>query len=179
MKIVALVGSLRKDSYNLKLAKTIQSRYKDPFELEFANLGVLPLFNEDEEAPMPAAVSAFKQQIKEADAVLIATPEFNWSIPGLLKNALDWLSRADRELVNKPVMIVGASTSRMGTVRAQLHLRQILSSPGIAARVLPPAGNEVLVTFAKDMFDETGLTDQPTLALLDAVLPKFMDFVNS
>jgi chromate reductase len=178
MKLVAMVGSLRNDSYNLKLAQTIGERYKDKFELEILDIGALPFFNEDEEIDPAAVVTAFKKKITEADGVLIATSEFNWSISGLLKNALDWLSRVDRVLINKPVMIAGASTSKMGTIRAQLHLRQILASPGLSARVLPAAGNEVLITFAKEMFDEQGVIDQPTLTLLDGVVPRFIDWIK-
>lgn len=178
MKIVALPGSLRKDSYNLQLVKTIQERYKDKFELQLADIGRLPHFNQDDENDPPEVVIAFKKQIADADGVLIATPEYNWSIPGVLKNALDWLSRAEKVLVNKPVMIVGVTTGMVGTVRAQLHLRQILDSPGHSARVLRPAGNEVLINMASQKFDETGrLVDKPALALLDGVVQRYLDLI--
>lgn len=178
MKIVAIVGSLRRDSYNLQLAKTIQERYKDKFHLDIADIRVLPYFNEDDEQHPPTVVNTFKRQIAETDGVLIVTPEYNWSVPGVLKNALDWLSRGERVLMNKPMMTAGVSPVTFGTVRAQLHLRQILSAPGISARVLPPGGNEILVNFAKQKFDAGRLTDESTLTFIDEVMQKFIDWIQ-
>ncbi|MCL6594023.1 MAG: NAD(P)H-dependent oxidoreductase, partial [Alicyclobacillus sp.] len=132
MKAVALVGSLRKDSYNMKLARFLQERYRNHWEMEIVDISSLPFYNQDQEEAPPPVVSQFKQQIRNADAVMIVTPEYNWSIPGVLKNALDWLSRVDRVINQKPVLVAGASQSLLGTVRAQLHLREILSSPGLA-----------------------------------------------
>lgn len=125
MNIVALVGSVRKESYNMKLVKLIQERYKDKFQFDIADIGRLPHYNQDDELNPPEVVAAFKRQIAAADGVLIVTPEYNWSVPGVLKNALDWLSRVDKVLTNKPVMTAGVSGGMMGTIRAQLHLRQI------------------------------------------------------
>ncbi|OXB86659.1 NADPH-dependent FMN reductase [Geobacillus thermocatenulatus] len=179
MNIVALVGSLRKDSYNRKLAEWMRERYKDKFQLDIADIGALPHYNQDDELNPPEVVAAFKRQVANADGVLIVTPEYNWSVPGVLKNALDWLSRVDKVLVNKPVMIAGVSTGMMGTIRAQLHLRQILQSPGLAAKVLPPAGNEVLVNVASQKFDEAGnLVDAATVEFLDQVIGRFIEWVG-
>jgi chromate reductase len=111
--------------------------------------------------------------------VLIVTPEFNWSFPGVLKNALDWLSRGNRELNNKPVLLAGVSPFMMGTLRAQQHLRDVLVSPGISARMLPPGGNEILVTFANEKFKDGRLVDPATLTFLDGVVDKFVSLVNS
>jgi len=180
MNIVAIVGSLRKNSYNMQLAKTIQERYRDKMHVEILEIGSLPHFNEDIENNPPETVVSFKKKVKEADGVIIVSPEYNWSVPGVLKNALDWLSRVDKVLINKPIMTAGASPVTFGTVRAQLHLRQILSSPGIQAKVLPPGGNEVLVNFAGEKFDENGrLVDTNTLQFLDGVIEKFMAFVKT
>ena len=179
MKIAAIVGSLRKNSYNMQLAKSIQDRYKEKMDIDILDIASLPYFNEDIENNPPETVTSFKQKVKEADGVIIVSPEYNWSIPGVLKNALDWLSRVDKVLINKPVMTAGASPVTFGTVRAQLHLRQVLSSPGISAKVLPPAGNEILVNFAGSKFDENGkLTDENTLKFIDGVIEKFADFVK-
>lgn len=178
MKIVALVGSVRKESYNLHLVRTMQDRYHDKLNIEIADLGALPYFNQDDENSPPSAVSEFKKQVADADGILIATPEYNWSVPGVLKNALDWLSRMDKVLINKPVMIVGASTGMAGTLRAQIHLRQILSSTGLSARVMPPGGNEVLVNFAEQKFHNGRLTDESTLLFLDQITAKFIDWVR-
>ena len=122
----------------------------------------------------------FKAAIAEADGVIIVTPEYNWSVPGVLKNALDWCSRGERVFVGKPVLTMGATPGMLGTVRAQLHLREILSSPGIQAKVLPPGGNEVLVNMAMNKFDpeQRRLVDEATLTFLDGVVEKFIAFVQ-
>ncbi len=179
MKFVALVGSLRKESYNLQLAQTIQERFKHQFELLIPDLGTLPFFNQDEEHEPPEVVRQFKQTVKEADGVLIITPEYNWSVPGVLQNALDWLSRVDKVMIGKPVMTAGVSPGILGTIRAQLHIRQILSSPGIQAKLLPPAGNEIVINFAPEKFKEGRLVDEATLQFVDEVVNRFIHFVRS
>jgi chromate reductase len=179
MKIIALVGSLRKESYNLQLASTIQERYKAKFELEIVDLRAIPYFDQDIENNPPSAVNQFKKTIADADAVLIITPEYNWSVPGVLKNAIDWLSRVDKVLIGKPVMIAGVSPGLMGTIRAQLHLREILASPGIQARVLPPGANEIVINLAGNKFASGRLEDESTLQLLDAVIGRFIDFAKN
>lgn len=173
-KIVALVGSLRKDSYNLQLVQSMQERYQDKFGVEIADLRSLPHFDQDEEQHPAESVVNFKRTIADAEGVFIVTPEFNWSIPGVLKNALDWVSRVDRVLVDKPVLIAGVSQGMLGTIRAQLHLREILASPGVAARLFPVGGNEILINFAGQKFDASGrLVDAPTLAFIDDVMNRF------
>ena len=178
MKIVALVGSLRENSFNMQLVKTIQKRYSALFDVEIADIGILPHYNEDDEHTPSEEVKRYKQQITEADAVLISTPEFNWSVPGVLQNALDWLSRVERPLVGKPVLPMGVSQGAMGTVRAQLHLRQVLMSMGINANILPPAGNEIFIGSAGQKFQDGELTDEATLQFLDQVVDNFVAFVK-
>lgn len=179
MKIAVLIGSLRKNSFNLGLIKTMQERYAGRFQLEILNIEKLPYYNEDEENNPPMEVVEFKNKIAEVDGVLISTPEYNWSIPGILKNSLDWLSRGERVMINKPVMIIGVSTGMLGTIRAQTHLRQILASPGLNCRVLAPAGNEVLIGFANQKFNHSGkLIDEQTLTFLDEVAEKFIMFTS-
>jgi chromate reductase, NAD(P)H dehydrogenase (quinone) len=177
MKIVAIVGSLRKGSYNRQLAETIKERYLSKFDLEILDIGALPHFDQDIENNPPETVIDFKRKVKEADGILILTPEYNWSIPGVLKNALDWLSRVDKVLIGKPVMTAGAATGLMGTIRAQLHIRQILTA--LQVKLLPPVGNEVLVNQATAKFDEeTGrLVDEATLIFIDGVIERFVEFV--
>lgn len=174
MKIVALVGSLREQSYNRRLVETWKERYRDRFGLEVLDIAALPYYNQDQELEPPEVVRHFKQQVKEADAVFIVTPEYNWSVSGVLKNALDWLSRVDKVLQNKPVLTAGVSTGVIGTVRAQIDLRKILSSPGLSARVFPPGGNEILVNFAPDKFRDGRLVDGPTLEFIDQVMERFL-----
>ncbi|PFN76000.1 NADPH-dependent FMN reductase [Bacillus sp. AFS076308] len=178
MKIVALVGSLRKDSYNKQLAYTIQERFANKFDLEVLDLGVLPHYNQDEELNPADSVLEFKQKVKEADGVIIITPEYNWSIPGVLKNALDWLSRVDKVLIGKPVMNAGAATGLMGTLRAQLQLRQILTA--LQVKLLSPVGNEILINQAMAKFDEkTGrLADEATVKFVDEVVERFIDLIK-
>jgi chromate reductase, NAD(P)H dehydrogenase (quinone) len=179
MKFVGLSGSIRKESFNTKLLNFIKNHYHDQFELEILNIEDLPYFNQDDELDPSDVVKAFKQKVKDADGILIATPEYNWSVPGVLKNALDWLSRVDKVMTNKPVMIVGATPGKMGTIRAQIDLRRILSSPGLDARVLPPAVNEFLLIAAHEKFDSEGhLIDESTVQFLDNVVSNFIGFVK-
>lgn len=175
LKIVAIVGSIRKDSYNKQLAYTIQERYVNKFDLEILDIGELPFFNQDIENDPPESVSDFKKKINDADGVIIVTPEYNWSIPGVLKNALDWLSRVDKVLIGKPVMVAGAATGIMGTIRAQLHIRQILA--GMQVNLFPPAGNEILINQAHLKFVDGRLADEGTLAFMDQVIERYTAFV--
>jgi chromate reductase len=178
MKIVALVGSIRKESYNLKLAKFMQNRYKERLDIEILNIRELPYYDQDIEDAPPEAVKEFKRSIAAADAVLWVTPEYIYSIPGVLKNALDWLSRVDRVMIGKPSWIVGASGGLLGTVRAQGHLRDILFAPGVSSPLLP--GNEVYVGSASEKIDGTGnLTHQPTVELLDKVVGNFIEWAKT
>ncbi|QSO53228.1 NAD(P)H-dependent oxidoreductase [Alicyclobacillus curvatus] len=180
MNVVALVGSLREESFNLQLVQTIAERYQSEFEVTVADIASLPHFTESQEANLPESVTRLQQQVKAADAVIIATPEYNWSIPGVLKNALDWLSRGERVMNGKPALPVGVSPFMMGTIRAQKHLRDILDSPGIAAKTLVPGGNEILITFARDKFDDTRrLVDESTLQFIDQVMTRFLALARS
>lgn len=177
MDIAVIVGSLRKESYNKKIAEFMVERYKDKLNLEIIPIDKLPLFNEDIENVPPIEVQEFKRKIKESDGVLFVTPEYNHSIPGGLKNALDWCSRVDRVLVNKPVFIIGASNGNVGTARCQSHLTQILNSPGIMARNLP--GTHVLIPSVQDRFNDKGsFTDERTIKYLDKSVVKFMQWIE-
>ena len=167
LKIAVLIGSLRQGSYNMQLALTMKERYINKMDLEIADIRSLPFFDQDIELNPPREVHALLRKIAAADGVLIVTPEYNWSVPGVLKNAIDWLSRVDKVLIGKPVMTAGVSPGVMGTIRAQLHLREILASPGIQARLLPPAGNEIIISSAALKFDETTsrLVDESTVRI--------------
>ncbi|MCM2533620.1 NAD(P)H-dependent oxidoreductase [Neobacillus pocheonensis] len=177
MRIVALVGSNRKESYNRKITSFIQERYKEKVEIEILPIENLPLYNQDDELTPPAVVNEIKRKVLASEGILIATPEYNHSIPALLKNALDWFSRVEKVMVRKPVMIVGASGGVLGTARAQMHLRQILNSPGCAALTLP--GNEVFIGGVQDKLDEFGkLTHEPTIQFLDTVMNNFVNWVE-
>lgn len=177
MKIAILVGSLRKDSYNKSLAIDIQERYKAKFQSEILHIGELPLFNEDIELTPPKIVIELREKIKEADGVMIVTPEYNHSVPGVLKNALDWFSRVETVMVNKPSMIMGASTGGFGTVRCQAHLRLILNSTGVGAINLP--GNEIQISNVEEKIDSNGnLIDESTIKLLDRRMNSFIQWIS-
>jgi len=150
MRILGISGSLRRDSHNSRLLAGSAALLPEDVELVlFGQLDAIPPFNEDEEHATPPAVAALKQAIAQADAVLIASPEYNGSIPGVLKNALDWVSRpfATTPLMNKPAAVIGASTSLFGAVWAQAELRKVLATIGarVVDRELPlPQAEEAL-----------------------------------
>jgi chromate reductase len=128
--IAAFAGSLRKNSFNRAIINTAQKYAPENIKIEVLDLNEIPLYDQDKETNMPESVKKFKNSIKNADAILIATPEYNRSIPGVLKNAIDWASRpyGDNSFDDKPVATIGASGGAIiGTALAQYHLRQIFS----------------------------------------------------
>jgi chromate reductase len=154
MKLLAVSGSLRRDSWNTKLLRSAAELLPDGVELYDRLKDVPPYDQEDDVQPAPDAVADFRDAIANADAVLFATPEYNSSIPGQLKNAIDWASRplATNVLRNKPVAVIGASTGAFGAVWAQAELRKVLGSTG--ARVID---GEVAVGHAPTRFDDDGM----------------------
>jgi chromate reductase len=171
-----VAGSLRRGSYNRALLRAAQELLPEGMTLELFDLRDIPPYDMDvEQQGLPTPVVAWKEAIRRADALLIATPEHNWSVPGVLKNAIDWASRppGDNVFQGKPVAIMGASTGLYGTVRAQLHLRQVLAS--VDAYVLNRP--QVLVARAQDKFDAEGrLIDEPTRALVRNLLTALRDW---
>src|SRR4030043_1843890 len=152
VKVLGFAGSLRKDSYNKMLLNAALELKPDNVELETFDLEGIPPFNQDYEEQPPKRVKEFKEKIKAADAILIATPEYNYSIPGVLKNAIDWVSRpyGDNAFDDKPVAIMGASIGMLGTARAQYHLRQ-----SCVFLNMPPLNRpEVMVPFAHKKIDD-------------------------
>jgi chromate reductase len=176
-RVVAFAGSLRRGSYNRALVAAAASLAPSGMTVDTIEIGGLPFFDADLEAEGdPEAVVAFKSALRAADGVIIATPEYNDGIPGLLTNALDWASRLPGRspLVGKPVALMGASPSQVGTARAQLHLRQILGH--VHARVLPPP--ELLVATAHERFDgELRLKDERTRAVLSNAMERFSRWI--
>jgi chromate reductase, NAD(P)H dehydrogenase (quinone) len=157
-RILGISGSLRRDSHNTNLLRAAAEAAGPDIELElYDELKQIPPYDEDDDVdPRPASVERLTAAIADADAVLFATPEYNSSIPGQLKNAVDWVSRpvATNPLRNKPVAVVGASTGGFGAVWAQAELRKVLAALG--ARVLDV---ELPVPHAHTRFGEDGLTD--------------------
>ena len=160
-KIVAFAGSLRKDSYNRALLRAAQQLLPAAeAEMEIFDIGNFPLYNQDKEATPPTVVTEFKKSIKQADALLVVTPEYNYSVPGVLKNAIDWASRpyGDNSFDDKPVAIMGASIGMIGTARAQYHLRQMF----VFLNAHPLNKPEIMVSMATEKFKKGELTDGPT-----------------
>lgn len=155
MRVLGIAGSLRRESWNRKLLENAAELLPAGTELEiWDGLKEIPPYDEDDDVqPAPAAVARLRAAVAGADAVLIATPEYNSSIPGALKNAVDWVSRplATNPLRNKPVAVVGASTGAFGAVWAQAELRKVLAATG--ARVVE---GEVAVGHARERFDGDG-----------------------
>lgn len=178
MKVVAIVGSISEKSHNKKLAYFLKERYKDKLDIDVMTFEDLPMYNEDIELNPPEIVEELRKRIRDSEGIIFVTPEYNHSIPGVLKNALDWFSRVERVLAGKPSMIVGGSMGFLGTVKAQIHLRQILNSPGIGTINLP--GNEVFINGIHQKMDDNGnLTDEPTLGFLDEVVDNFIEWSNT
>ena len=170
MKILGVSGSLRADSHNTALLRCAARHLPDGVELEvWDGLRDVPPYDEDDDVdPAPPAVAAFRAALAGADAVLFSTPEYNSSIPGQLKNALDWASRpfATNVLRNRPVAVVGASTGAFGAVWAQAELRKVLAAAG--ARVVD---GEVILGHAHHKMDEAGalLDDEVREQLVDVL----------
>jgi len=169
IRILGFAGSLRKDSFNRALLRNAVSFIPDNSSLEIFELDGIPPFNQDAEKDMPEKVRDFKSKIRGADAILISTPEYNYSVPGVLKNAIDSASRpyGDNPFDGKPVAIMSASIGILGGARAQYHLRQIF----VFLNMYPINRPEVMVNFAADKFDADGnLMDQTSQKLIGELI---------
>jgi chromate reductase len=169
VNILGFAGSLRKGSYNKALLREAAKLVSTGAKLEIFDLEGIPPFNQELEQALPDKVKEFKAKIRAADAILIATPEYNYSIPGVLKNAIDWASRPypDNSFQGKPVAMMSASTGLLGGARAQYHLRQVF----VFLDMHPINKPEVIVTFAPSKFDEKGaLTDETAKELIRKLL---------
>jgi chromate reductase len=159
--ILGFAGSLRKGSYNKALLRAAQDVLPQGAEMTVFDLEGIPPFNQDQDGNPPESVKTFKALIRASDAILIATPEYNYSVPGVLKNAIDWASRpyGDNAFNGKPVAVMGASIGMLGTARAQYHLRQSL----VFLNMFPLNNPEIMVPFVADKVDAQGrLSDEKT-----------------
>ena len=176
LRVLGISGSLRQGSFNTAALRAAAELAPDYMTIEIADISALPLYNDDvRQAGYPAPVEAFRRQIAEVDAVLFATPEYNYSISGVLKNAIDWASRPPRgsALQGKPAAIMGATPGMGGTGRAQMALRQSFVFTQTYALLSP----EVLVARAADKFDAAGkLTDEPTRKFVSQLLAALMQW---
>ena len=179
MRVCGLIGSLRRESWNRALMEAAVELAPEGLEIDvWDRLGELPHYDQDQDGDAaPEVVRELKRTVAEAAGVLIAVPEYNWGVPGVLKNALDWASRPGGRspFAGKPVAIIGASTSISGTMRGQLQLRQNLAST--SSVVLGPP--EVVIARAADKFDaERRLTDDATRQILADLLKRFAALIE-
>jgi len=161
ISILGFAGSLRKGSYNKALLRAALELLPEDAELEIFDLEGIPPYNQDLDNNLPPRVREFKEKIRTADAILVATPEYNYSMPGVLKNAIDWASRppGDNSFEGKPAAIISASIGMLAGARAQYHLRQTF----VFLDVHPINRPEVMVPFAADKIDANGkVTDEKT-----------------
>ena len=174
--LAGIAGSLRRGSFNAALLREAQALAPADTRINVVDLAPLPLYNRDlEDDGIPPPVEAFRQALAAADGLVVATPEYNYSIPGVLKNAIDWASRPpDSPLDGKPMAIMGAG-GRLGTVRAQMHLREIALHNSMRVMIDP----EVLVAGAFKAFDDDGrLTDERTRERVRQLMAAFREFVR-
>jgi chromate reductase, NAD(P)H dehydrogenase (quinone) len=175
-KVAVIVGSLRKDSMNLKLGKALAKLGQDKFEATFLQIGDLPLFNQDLEANFPESATRLKNDIKAADAVLFVTPEYNRSMPGPLKNAIDWCSRpyGKNAFAGKPAAICGASPGAIGTACSQSSLKPVLSYLDIALMGQP----ELYLHFTEGLIDSDGnISNENTQKFLKKFVDTFATWI--
>ena len=177
MKIVGIAGSNAEFSYNHLLLNFLKKHFDSLVDIEILDIKDVPMFNQSDDQTNSEPIQYLNKKITEADGVIIATPEYNHSIPSALQSVIEWLSFKIHPLDGKPVMIVGASYGEQGSSRAQLHLRQILDAPGVNAVVMP--GNEFLLGEVHKAFDESdNLKDKTTVEFLEATIKKFIRFIN-
>jgi chromate reductase len=177
VKILGFAGSLRKGSFNKMLLRAAVEVAPDEVELEVFDLEGIPPFNQDLESAPHEKVKAFKEKVKAADGILIVTPEYNYSVPGVLKNALDAASRpyGTSPFEGKPVAIMGASIGMLGTARAQYHLRQTM----VFFNAFPLNRPEIMVPFVEKKFDETGkLIDEMTREKVKELLVELVKWIK-
>ena len=173
LNVLGIAGSLRRQSYNKFALRAAQQLAPASMRIDVFDLAPIPLFNQDDESAPPPGVVEFKRGIRDADAILIATPEYNYSIPGVLKNAMDWASRpfGENAWKGKPVAVMGASPGAFGTVRAQYHLRQTFITLDMPVVTVP----EVMIGHAAKAFDEAGnLVDEKAQELIRKLLDRLI-----
>ncbi len=177
VSILGIAGSLRRESYNRAALRAATELVPEGTTIETFELDGIPGFNQDEEQNPPAQVVELKRRIREADAILIVTPEYNYSIPGVLKNAIDWASRpyGDSAWNGKPAAIMGASVGAIATARAQYHLRQMM----VFLNMFPVNQPEVMIGNASERFDAQGnLTDEATKDFIRQLLQNLVDWTR-
>jgi len=177
MNYLAIIGTNSNVSTNRMLLQFMKEHFKEDAQLELFEIRDLPAFYEAEDDQVPQEVENLSAKICQADGVIIATPEYDHAIPAVLKSALEWISYTSQALTDKPVLVVGASHGSLGSSRAQAHLRQILDSPELAARLMP--SSEFLLGKSQAAFNAGGtLVYEDKLAELDEIFREFMLFTD-
>ena len=177
LKILGISGSLRAGSYNSGALRAAVELAPDGVEIEVFDISGLTEFNQDHDQNPPAKVTEFKRKIREADAILISSPEYNYSVPGVLKNAIDWASRpyGDSAWDGKPAAIMGASIGAIGTARMQYHLRQMM----VFLNMFPVNRPEVMITNCTDKYDDKGnLEDEETKKFISQLIQSLADWTR-
>jgi chromate reductase len=177
IRILGIAGSLRRESYNRAALRAAAQLVPRDASLDIVELDGIPGFNQDDEKNPPARILELKNRIRKADAILIVTPEYNYSVPGVLKNAIDWVSRpyGDNAWTGKPVAIMGASIGTIGTARAQYHLRQMF----VFLNMFPINQPEVMIGNAAERFDGEGnLTDETTKDHIRRLLQSLVEWTR-
>lgn len=175
-KIKIIVGSPAKNSLNRKLAMAIQNDYKDLADFSITEILDIPFYNYEIENNEIESVKRFREEIKEADGVIVLAPEYNGVVSAVLKNVLDWSSRGEAVLKGKPVFVTGATPSIFGTVRAQDNARYILNQRYIGAYVMPT--ELVAINDAYKKFDENTIFDKDTKEFLKASIINFIKYID-
>ena len=177
IRILGIAGSLRRESYNRSALRAATQLVPEDATMEIFELDGIPGFNQDEEQNPPAKVVELKQRVRAADAILIVTPEYNYSVPGVLKNAIDWASRpwGSNSFDHIPAAVIGASIGNIATARAQYHLRQIFVFLNMYALNQP----EVMIGNAAERFDAQGnLTDETTKDYIRRLLEALVEWTQ-
>ena len=174
--LAVVVGSNRRDSINRKLALALAKLGADKFDANFVRIDHLPMFNQDLEGSLPSEVVRYKNELAQADGILIVTPEHDRSIPAVLKNAIDWGARpyGQNSWAGKPAFITGTSPGAIGSAIAQQHLRSVMVSLGVILM-----GGEAYVTFKPNLIDERGnIADESTQKFLQGFVDRFATLVE-
>lgn len=177
VRILGIAGSLRRASYNRGALRAATKLVPEGATIEVFELDGIPGFNQDDEQNPPAKIVELKQRVREADAILFVTPEYNYSVPGVLKNAIDWASRpyGDNAWNGKPAAIMGASIGAIATARAQYHLRQMM----VFLNMFPVNQTEVMIGNAAERFDAQGnLTDETTKDFIRRLLQDLVEWTR-
>lgn len=176
-KMIGIVGTNSDNSTNRQLLEFMKKHFAKTAEIELIEIKEIPLFNKPEDKVIPEIVSEIAKKIEDSDGVIISTPEYDHAVPASLMNALNWLSYHIYPFVDKPVMITGASYGTLGSSRAQQHLRQMLDSPELKARIMP--SSEFLLSHSLQAFDENGeLKDVSQIQKLDELFSDFVVFTD-